>query len=228
MQPEQLWARSVAVSGSSVPYDPEQPAILLSNGREEGTSELNDSARREERNLLASAAASTVFCSSTPAVPIEPRAVQAVRRLLERHDRYDVSSLIELLSAEFPDLPRDMRVGLVIGATSGAQKASQLHFLWSAFKEAENSDGRLLAKNAKRSLAAWNLGPREEPVFGAPTTVLTDPVRSRCGSVATLAENFEDDIRLEDLVVQGPQPPRVADYPVSTSVATGPKSIQHG
>ena len=55
--------------------------------------------------------------------------VQAVRRILERHGVYDVKHLIETLGVKCPDFSPDLKIGLVIGATAGAQKASLLHFL---------------------------------------------------------------------------------------------------
>jgi hypothetical protein len=78
---------------------------------------------------------------------------------------------------------------LVIGATVGAQKASQLHFLWNAYRDAEDPPGKKLAENARRSLAAWNLGLREgvpfeesrqPPALAGPASIsefqVTDPV----------------------------------------------------
>jgi hypothetical protein len=155
-------------------YDPERPAMLF--GGNQGESEARFRRPRAPSGVADPAVleGGVRSNSSQPLVvdsaPTDPRRVQAVRRLLEHHERYNIPDLIEILDVEFPGLSPDMRSGLVIGAVFGAQKASQLHFLWDAYRGADELSGRRLADNAMRSLAAWNVGPREESVFKALST----------------------------------------------------------
>ena len=135
---------------SDIPYDPEHPAIGYASERGESTTS-SFQPRPDMQNEL-----SDNVCQM---------ANQAARLVLERHDAYDVCSLTQFLSRQYPCIPEEARLFLIAGVTAGAQKAAQMHFLCEAFGNSADASGRMLAASAKRSLASWNMGLRNEQVF---------------------------------------------------------------
>jgi hypothetical protein len=135
---------------SDIPYDPEHPAIGYASERGESTTS-SFQPRPDMQNELRD--------------NVCQMANQAARLVLERHDAYDVCSLTQFLSRQYPCIPEEARLFLIAGVTAGAQKAAQMHFLCEAFGDSADASGRLLAASANRSLASWNMGLRNEKVF---------------------------------------------------------------
>ena len=96
------------------------------------------------------------------------RAQRAARRVVEQHDAYEVNRLSNFLRLHFSKIPDAAIPYFIIGATVGAQRASQMHFLWDSNRESSDSPCQLLAMSARRSLGSWNIGLRDDPTFSVP------------------------------------------------------------
>ena len=126
-----------------------------------------------EAGVMSLAAASAATSQSSSVDSLSTQYVKAARALLKRTDRYTEGNLMAFLAAKYPDIPEVNRQALVIGATTGAQTAAQLHVLVEGTKTCRDTASRVMAQGAQRYLAYWNLGlMSEDPDDPNPQIVL--------------------------------------------------------
>ena len=115
-----------------------------------------------EAGAMSLAATSAATSQSSSVDSLSTQYVKAARALLKRTDQYTEGNLMAFLAAKYPDIPEVNRQALVIGATTGAQTAAQLHVLVEGTKTCRDTASRVMAQGAQRCLAYWNLGLMSE------------------------------------------------------------------
>ena len=87
-------------------------------------------------------------------------AASAATNLTDQHGIYDEQQLCDYIARHFPQVPKAARKYLVIGATSGAQHAAHMHFIWDRNKASNDAGKRLFATEADSALSFWAMGLR--------------------------------------------------------------------
>jgi len=85
--------------------------------------------------------------------------VRAAAEVLDRHHDFSEKSLLRFLAESFPEIERNQRLPLLIGAFSGAQFVSRMHFFAVHYSRSDDPRRRA-ARNADAALSNWNLGLR--------------------------------------------------------------------
>jgi len=86
--------------------------------------------------------------------------VRAAAEVLDRHQDFSEKSLLRFLAESFPEIERNQRLPLLIGAFSGAQFVSRMHFFAVHYSRSDDPRRRRAAHNADAAMSNWNLGLR--------------------------------------------------------------------
>ena len=112
-------------------------------------------------------------------------------------------SLLRFLAESFPEIEKNQRLPLLIGAFSGAQFVSRMLFFAVHYSRSDDPRRRRAARNADAALSNWNLGLRA----GTRPTLL----------LQNLSELLEaNDVQVTSSTVRASAPPST----------TSPKSLQ--
>jgi len=101
--------------------------------------------------------------------------VRAAAEILDRHQDFSEKSLLRFLAESFPDIEKSQRLPLLIGAFSGAQFVSSMHFYAVHCSSSDDPRYRRAARNANAAISNWNLGLR---VGTRPTLLMQYPSRA--------------------------------------------------
>ena len=86
---------------------------------------------------------------------------EVARAVLDQHHQFTEEQLVQYVADFYPEVPSNVRRGLVIGAVTGAQQAARLQFLMEKNKSSQDPLKREIAINAGSSLSFWNMGLRQ-------------------------------------------------------------------
>ena len=108
---------------------------------------------------------------SADPVPITPSGcgastlhlMEVARALLDQHHAFTEAQLCNYVAEAYPEVPPEVRRGLVIGAVAGAQHAAHLRYIIMDNKDSPDADKRKMAAHAASSLSFWGLGFRQRP-----------------------------------------------------------------
>lgn len=105
--------------------------------------------------------------------PSSLRLMEAARALLDQHHSFTETQLCQYVAEAYPEVPAEVRRGLVVGAVIGAQRAAHLRYIIMDNKESPDADKRSMAAHAASSLSFWSLGFRQRPrlISSTPDTV---------------------------------------------------------
>ena len=87
--------------------------------------------------------------------------VRAAAEILDRHGDFSEKSLLRFLAESFSDIKESQRLPLLIGAFSGAQFVSSMHFYAVHCSSSDDPRDRRAARNANAAISNWNLGLRD-------------------------------------------------------------------
>ena len=82
----------------------------------------------------------------------------AARALLKRAECYTEEGSMSFLATEYPEIPKEHRHSLIVGAITGAQTAAQLYVLLDGAKSGSDRGSQAMSERARRMLSFYSHG----------------------------------------------------------------------
>lgn len=89
-------------------------------------------------------------------------AEKAAADLIQHHSTYDMPSLTNFISVNFPQIPESARPYLIIGAVAGAKHVAHVHYMAEAYKSSSGEHVET-SRKIQRAIASWSMGLRDTP-----------------------------------------------------------------
>jgi len=84
----------------------------------------------------------------------------AVKCLLEKHEKYDIHRLCDIVRKNYPDIPSDVTPYVVLSTNEGAMHVAKSFQVFMAYKDDELPRHKQTARKAVHSMTAWAYGVR--------------------------------------------------------------------
>jgi len=103
--------------------------------------------------------------SSVTHAQLSSSVAEATENIMELHTSYTADELCEFLRTSFPEIPQEVRLPVVIAATTAARRASVLHNVYCANFQSPDPSKRAFAAESHSALSFWALGLRMKMRF---------------------------------------------------------------